>query len=279
MTHRSPFSPRRFGIELVLLAAALLFLAPVVLIYLTSLKPDSEIIQFLGLLPQNPTLGNFAHVINTPEDVPIFRWLFNSLLVSSCTTGLVLTVTSLAAYALARLNLPGGRVLFALIIATLMIPGQILLVPMYLILTKLGWIDTPLALVVPAGASAFGVFLLHQFFKAVPREIEEAAELDGCSRFQTYWHVMLPQATPALATLAILTFIGSWNDFLGPLVYLDSIDKYTLPVGVALFQGSYLIEYGLTFAASVVCTTPILILFLLFQKQITQAVSLGGLKE
>lgn len=274
-----PRSPRRYVIEAIVVVASLLFLAPVVLIYLTSLKPDSEIIQFQGLIPHHPTLENFKHVLNTPEEIPAFRWLFNSLFISTSATVLVLAVTSMAAYALARLHLPGSKVLFGLIIATLMVPGQILLVPNYLILTTLGWVDTPLALIVPAGAGAFGVFLLHQFFKAVPKELEEAAELDGCTRFQTFWHIMLPQARPAMATLGLLTFVGSWNDFLGPLVFLDSTDQFTLPVGVALFQGSYTIEYGLTLAACVVCTTPVLVIFLLFHKHIVQAVSMGGMKE
>jgi multiple sugar transport system permease protein len=199
--------------------------------------------------------------------------------VSSSVTLLVLTVTSLAAYALSRLRLPGRGPLFAVIVATMMVPGQILLVPVYLILNALGWLDTPRALIVPAGAGAFGVFLLHQFFKGIPRELEEAAWIDGCSRLRVYWHVILPAARPALATLAIFTFIGSWNDFLGPLVFLDSVSRYTLPVGIALFQTSYYSEYGLTFAVSVVATLPVIVVFLLFQKHIIKGISLTGIKD
>lgn len=278
-TPHAKLSPKRFTIEALIVIASILFLAPVVLIYFTAFKPDSEIIHFTGLFSHHPTLENFKYILDTPEEIPLFRWLFNSLFISSAATFLVLAVDSLAAYALARLNLPGRKILFSLIIATLMVPGQILLVPNYLILTRLHWIDTPFALIIPAGSGAFGVFLLHQFFKGVPRELEEAAELDGCTRLQTFWHIMLPQARPALATLGLLTFIGVWNDFLGPLVFLDSTDQFTLPVGVALFQSSYAIEYGLTFAACVVCTTPVILIFLLFHKHIVQAVSLGGLKE
>jgi multiple sugar transport system permease protein len=255
---------------------------PVVLIFLTSLKPESEIIRLDSLLPKEPKVGfhdNFGHIFGNPEEVPIFQWLFNSVFISTCVTLLVLTVDSLAAYALARLKPPGGRVVFAIIIATLMVPGQILLVPVYLILNKFGWLDTPAALIVPAGAGAFGVFLLSQFFKAIPKELEEAAMLDGCGPFRIYWHIMLPLTKPALATLAILTFIASWNDFLGPLVFLDSVERYTLPVGVALFQGSYANEYGLTLAASVVCTTPILVIFMIFSRQIIRGMAFAGLKE
>src|SRR5437764_684216 len=132
--------------------------------------------------------------------------------------------------------------------------------------------------ILPAGACAVGVFLLHQFFKAVPKELEEAAMLDGASKLRIWWSVMLPLSKPALATLAIFTFVGSWNDFLGPLVFLDSVDKYTLPVGIALFQTSYYTEYALTLAASVLCTAPILLVFLLFQRNIIQGVALTGLK-
>jgi multiple sugar transport system permease protein len=246
------------------------------------MKPDAEIVKFEGLLPQNPAAGieaNFGHIVSNPEEVPLFRWVFNSVFVSSCVTVLVLTVDSMAAYALARLRLPGGRIMFALIVATLMVPGQVLLVPVYLILNSLGWLDSPLALIVPAGGGAFGVFLLTQFFRSIPRELEEAAELDGAGPFRRYWHVMLPLSRPALATLGILVFIGSWNDFLGPLVFLDSIEKYTLPVGVDMFRGAYANEYGLTLAASVVCTMPILLIFLIFSKQIIHGMSAGGLKE
>lgn len=286
----------RLALEIPLLIAAVAFVVPVTLIFITAFKPDAEIVKFESIFPQDPTREHFDHILGTPEEVPILPrfgswrinwrdwytplgWLGNSIFISSSVTLLVLTVDSLAAYALARLNMPGRKYVFALIIATLMVPGQILLVPVYLILNKLGWIDTPLALIVPAGAGAFGVFLLHQFFKAIPKELEEAAALDGCSKLGIYWHVMLPLSRPALATLGIFTFIGSWNDFLGPLVFLDSTDKYTLPVGVALFQSSYASEYGLTLAASVVCTLPILLVFFIFHKHIISGIAAGGLKE
>jgi multiple sugar transport system permease protein len=265
--------------EIFVALAAIALVLPVALIFLTAFKPDSEIIHFHGLLPRQWTLENFREILGRPEEIPIFRWLGNSIFISSSVTVLVLTVDSLAAYALARLNLPGKKWIFSIIIATLMVPGQILLVPVYLLLNKLGWLDTPAALIVPAGAGAFGVFLLHQFFKGIPRELEEAAMIDGCSRLGIYWYIMLPLAKPALATLAIFTFIGSWNDFLGPLVFLDSVQNYTLPVGVALFQTSYFSEYGLTLAASVICTLPIIVIFLIFHRHIIHGIAASGLKE
>ena len=259
--------------------AALIFVVPVLLIFVTALKPDSEIVKFASLLPKSPTWANFREVLGTPEEIPLARWFLNSLAISTCTSALVLTVASLAAYAVARLDLPGKKPVFALIVGTLMVPGQILLVPVYLLLNKIGWLDTPLALVVPAGGSAFGFFLLHSFFKGLPRELEEAAELDGCSRWGIFQHVVLPLSRAPMAALAIFTFIGSWNDFLGPLVYLDSVDHYTLPVGIALFQSSYSNEYGLTLAASVLCTIPTIAAFLIFQKHILAGMASSGLKE
>ncbi len=265
-------------VEALLALGALLFIMPVLIMLVTSFKPDAEIVHFNGILPRDATLVNFKDILGSPEEIPILRWFLNSVFISTAVTALVLTVTSMAAYAFARLDLPGGRVLFLVVVGTLMVPGQILLVPVYLILNRLGWLDTPLALIIPAGAGAFGVFLLHQFFLGIPKDLEEAAELDGANRLGIFWNVVLPLSKPALATLGIFTFVGAWNDFLGPLVFLDSVDKYTLPVGIALFQTSYYAEYGLTLAASVLCTLPVIIAFLLFQRNIIEGISLTGIK-
>ncbi len=277
MNNSSKFNRRL--VEFIVIVVSALFVMPIILVFLTSFKPDAEIIRFQGILPIEWTLDNFREILGAPEEIPIFRWLLNSFVISFSVTFLVLTVSSMAAYGLARLNLPGGRILFFLIIATLMVPPQILLVPVYLILNTLGWLDTPLALIIPAGAGAFGVFLLHQFFKGIPKDLEEAAAIDGCSKLGIYWHVILPLSKPALATLGIFTFIGSWNDFMGPLIFLDSVEKYTLPVGIALFQTSYYAEYGLTLAASVICTLPVIVVFLFFHKYIIRGIAMSGLKE
>jgi multiple sugar transport system permease protein len=276
---RKPANWQQWAGVVLLTLGALLFVAPVLIMGLTSLKPDAEIVHFRGVFPENPTLGNFGEILGSREEIPIFRWLANSLLISSSAALLVVTVSSLAAYAFARLDLPGKRWVFPLIIGTLMVPGQVLLVPVYLILNRLGWLDTPLALIIPAGGGAFGFFMLHQFFLGIPRELEEAAELDGSSRMGTFLNVVIPLSRPALAALAIFVFVGSWNDFLGPLVFLDSVERYTLPVGVALFQSSYATEYGLTLAASIICTLPAIIAFLLFQRQIIQGIAMTGLKD
>lgn len=270
---------RKIAVEALVACGALLFVLPIAIMLITAFKPDAEIIHFRGLLPQHVTTQNFRDILFNPEEIPVARWFANSVFISSSVTLLVLTVDSLAAYGLARLELPGKKWLFPFIVATLMVPGQILLVPVYLILNQLDWLDTPLALIVPAGAGAFGVFLLHQFFLSIPKELEEAATLDGCTRFGIYWRIVLPLSKPALATLGIFCFIGSWNDFIGPLVFLDSVDKFTLPVGIALFQTSYYAEYALTLAASVLCTIPVVIVFLLFQRHIVKGMAMTGLKE
>jgi len=269
---------RRAGLEALVALGAVIFTLPVVIMLLTAFKPDSEIVKFTGILPKEATLVNFRDILGSPEEIPIFRWFLNSVFISLSVTALVLTVDACAAYALARLDLPGGRAVFLVIVSTLMVPGQILLVPVYLLLNSLGWLDTPFALIIPAGAGAFGVFLLYQFFLGIPKELEEAAELDGSSRRQILWKVVLPLSRPALATLGIFVFMGAWNDFVGPLVFLDSVDKYTLPVGIALFQTSYYAEYGLTLAAAVICTLPVVAAFLVFQKNIIEGIALTGLK-
>lgn len=265
--------------ELLIALAALIFVFPVAMIFITAFKPDGEVIKFDGILPKTPTLANFQEVLGTPEEIPLLRWFLNSLAIATGTSALVLTVSSLSAYAFARLDLPGKKWVFPLVIGTLMVPGQILLVPVYLELNALRWLDTPLSLIIPVGGSAFGFFMLHSFFMGIPRELEEAAELDGCSRFGIFWNVVVPLARAPLAALAIFTFVGSWNDFLGPLVYLDSVDHYTLPVGVALFQSSYASEYGLTLAAGTLCTLPTVLVFLIFQRHILAGMAASGLKE
>lgn len=266
-------------LEGVLLFAAFLFVMPVILIFLTSFKPNAEILRFQSILPHTWTLANYQELARSSTEIPVLKWLFNSIFVSASITVLVLTVSSLCAYGLSRLNLPGKKWMVLLIVATMMVPGQILLVPVYLVLNGLGWLDSPRALIIPAGAGTFGVFLLYQFFKGIPKDIEDAAEIDGCSKLGIYWHVALPVSRSALATLAIFTFTGSWNDFLGPLIFLESLERYTLPVGIALFQSSYAIQYNLIFAACVICTLPVVIIFSIFQKHIIKGISLSGLKE
>jgi multiple sugar transport system permease protein len=257
----------------------LLFLSPVVLMLLTSLKPEAEVLNPASAIPVHWTLGNYQHVLGYSEEAPFVRWLMNSVFISTSTTLLVLTMSSMAAYAITRLKVPGGGVFLGIVVAAMMIPGQLFLVPVYLLLSKLHWLDTPAALIVPATAGGFGVFMLCQFMRSVPESLEEAAVLDGCSPLGVYANVILPLCGPALATLGIFTFIGSWNDFLGPLVFMDSVRDYTLPVGIALYQASYYTQYGLTLATGVLASVPLIVIFLLFQRHIVESLASTGLKD
>lgn len=258
---------------------AVIFLSPVVLMFLTSFKPESEVLNPTSAFPRHWTLANYAQVLNWSEEAPFGRWLLNSVFISTSVTLLVIVFSSMAAYGITRLRLPGGGVFLGIVVASMMIPAQLFLVPVYLMLSRLHWLDTPAALIVPATAGGFGVFMLSQFMRAVPEAVEEAALIDGCSLFGVYHRVTLPLCAPAIATLGILTFIGSWNDFLGPLVYMDSVRNYTLPVGIALYQGSYYTQYGLTLATSALSMTPLVIVFMIFQRKIIESMASTGLKD
>jgi multiple sugar transport system permease protein len=258
---------------------AVLFLMPLVVMILTAFKPEAEVLNPQAVVPQVWTLSNFHYVLEYSEEAPFLRWLLNSIFVSTTVTLGVLVCSSLAAYAIARLEVPGAQRILGLIVLTMMLPAQLFLVPVFLILSWLGWLDTPAALIVPALAGGFGVFMLTSFMRAIPKSIEEAALIDGCSPLGVYLHINLPLTAPALATLGVFTFIGSWNDFIGPLIYIDSIRNYTLPVGIALYQTSYYTEYGLTLATSVLATMPLIVVFMAFQRQIIESMSTTGLKD
>ncbi len=267
-------------LHLALLITAALFLAPLVWMLSTSLKSPGEIISGLGALrwwPHPATLANFRQVLANVEEFPVWRWTGNSLFIALAATALVVTVDALAAYAYSRLRWKGRDTVFGVLIATMLVPGQVLLIPSYLLIRELHWFDTYWALIVPAGANAFGVFLLRQFFQTIPNELEEAARLDGCGPLGVFWHVILPLSRPALATLGIFTFMGIWNAFEGPLIYTGSQEMRTLPIGLMIFQGHYSTEYGPLMAAAALAAIPVLIAFLLFQKHLIKGISLTGL--
>jgi multiple sugar transport system permease protein len=263
----------------VMAAVALVIVSPLVFMVFTSFKPEPEVLNPSSIVPKHWTLENFRYVLNYSEEAPFARWLLNSVFVSSSVTFLVLVFSSMAAFALTRLRLPGGGRMLGAIVVTMMLPAQLFLVPVFLILSWFHWLDTPWALIVPATAGGFGVFMLASFMKAIPSSIDEAAVIDGCSPLGVYLHVALPLSAPALATLGIFTFIASWNDFIAPLVFIDSVRNYTLPVGIALYQNSYYTEYGLTLATSVLATMPLIVMFAIFQRHIIESMSSTGLKE
>jgi multiple sugar transport system permease protein len=270
----------QLGLHLLMLVVAFLFLAPLLWMISTAFKTPDDVIKGLGALrwiPRPVTTENFVYALGKAEEFPIWRWTGNSLLISVAVTALVLTVDSLAAFAYSRLRWRGRDALFGLLVATMLVPGQVLLIPMYLLIRYLGWFDTYWALIVPAGAGAFGVFLLRQFFMTIPIELEEAARIDGCGPWLIFRHVILPLSKPPLAALGIFTFMGTWNAFEGPLIFTDSLSMRTLPIGITIFQGHYSIEYGPMMAAAALAAIPVTIAFLIFQKQIIKGISLTGL--
>ena len=264
----------------VLLAFALLMVAPVLWMLSTSLKPEGETVsRTVHWLPVHPTLEGYETLLSPKtDDFFVGRWFANSMFISLTGTLLVLTVTSMAAYALSRLRFRGREGIFRLVLATLMVPAPVTLIPVFVIVTRLGLFDRYPALILPGGASAFGVFLLRQFFLGIPMELEEAAFLDGATHLRVFWTVMVPLCKPALGTLAIFTFVGFWNDFAWPLIVTNDLSMRTLPVGLAIFQGQHTSAYALTMAAAVLATLPMLVAFLIFQKNITEGIAMTGLK-
>jgi putative chitobiose transport system permease protein len=258
-------------------AIALVMLVPLLWLVSTSLKsPTENIFQFPPqLLPTQPTFENFVTVWQTN---PFGQYLFNSTLVSVLTVALNLLFCSLAAYPLARLRFQGREIIFSAIVATILIPFQIVMIPLYVLAVQLGLRNTYLGVIFPGIASAFGIFLLRQAFQGVPKELEEAARMDGCSELGLWWYVMIPSIRPALVTLAIFVFIGSWSDFLWPLLVLDRPELFTLPLGVANLAGTFTLDWRLIAAGSVISIVPILLFFLAMQHYIVPTESGSGVK-
>lgn len=268
---------RTIATYLLLGLIALVMLLPLIWLVSTAFKSSTEdIFQFPPqFLPAQPTIANFIEVWQTN---PFGRYLFNSTLVALLTVGLNLLFCSLAAYPLARLDFRGRNALFTLIVSTILIPFQIVMIPLYILTVQLGLRNSYLGLIFPAIASAFGIFLLRQAFQGVPKELEEAARMDGCSELGIWWFVMLPSIRPALVTLAIFVFIGAWSDFLWPLIILDQPEYYTLPLGVAKLAGAFSLDWRLIAAGSVISIAPILLFFLIMQQYIVPTETGSGVK-
>ncbi|MEA5529964.1 carbohydrate ABC transporter permease [Dolichospermum sp. UHCC 0684] len=261
----------------ILSAIALVMLFPLLWLISTALKSPTENIWQSPpqLLPSQPTLENFSKVW---QFLPFATYLYNSILVSVLTVGLNLLFCSLAAYPLARLSFVGRNGIFIAIVSTIMIPFQIVMIPLYILTVQLGLRNSYLGIIFPSLASAFGIFLLRQALIGVPKEIEEAARLDGSSELGLWWHIMLPAIRPALITLAIFVFIGAWSDFLWPLIVIQDESLYTLPLGVAKLAGTFSLDWRLVAAGSVISITPVLLLFLFLQKYIVPTDTGSGVK-
>ncbi len=261
----------------ILSAIAATMLLPLLWLVSTAFKSSTEnIFEFPPrFLPAEPTLNNF---ITVWQQNPFGQYFFNSILVAVLTVALNLLFCSLAAYPLARLRFVGREALFALIVATILIPFQIVMIPLYVLAVQLGLRNSYLGIIFPFIASAFGIFLMRQAFLGVPKELEEAARMDGCSELGIWWHVMIASTRPALVTLAIFVFIGSWSDFLWPLILLDRPEYYTLPLGVAKLAGSFSLDWRLIAAGSVISILPVLVFFIVMQRYIVPTESGSGLK-
>jgi multiple sugar transport system permease protein len=228
-------------------------------------------------IPDQVHWDNYVKVF---QRMPFLTYLRNSLFVTIFGMIGIVGSSSLVAYAFAVLRWPGRNFLFSVLLLTMMLPMQVTMIPVFVIFKELGWLNSYKPLIVPAffGGGAFNIFLLRQFFLGVPREIADAARIDGCSEFRIYWNIMLPLAKPALATVAILTFMFYWNDFLGPLIYLSDKMKGTLALGLSMFVGQYQTEWAMLMAASVLMMLPMLILFFFFQRTFVRGFMMSGIK-
>jgi multiple sugar transport system permease protein len=261
---------------IVLAALTLVFAIPLLLMVSTSFKSavEANALEF-RLFPAEPTLDAYRAIL---ADQPVLRWAWNSFLVAVLHAALVVVLATTSAYALARLEFRFKRVLFGLIVATMFVPGVILLIPNFLVVNELGWLNSYASLVVPGAAGAFGVFFLRQFFLGVSPAIEEAARIDGANQWVIFTRIVLPLARPAVATLSVLAFLSSWNDFLWPVFVLFTSDMQTLPAGLAQLQSDSGTRYDLLMAGAVVAAAPVLLVYVLAQRYIIEGVAAGGVK-
>lgn len=273
---------RRYWIDqiishIVLASLGVVFLLPLFWMISTSLKPPRQIFVFPPVWIPHPLMwSTYLEALNF---VPFFLYLKNTLTICISTVIGVLLSCSLVAYGFSRVQWPERNIVFIILLATMMIPYQVTLIPMYIVFNKLGWINTFKPLIVPFFfGTPFYIFLLRQFFMTIPMELSDAAKIDGCSEFRIYWQIILPLVIPALAVVALFQFIGVWNDFLGPLIYLRDQSKFTLSLGLQQFQSGYHTEWAMLMAAATMVTMPIIVLFFFTQKTFLQGISLTGIK-
>jgi multiple sugar transport system permease protein len=286
-TSAEPGRPPSFYIEALvryglLTVLALIAFAPFILSFLGTFKTNAELAAFPpAILPKQWSLDNWVRVWNftlpTVQGRVLPRWLFNSAWLALANVLLRLFFCSLAAYAFARMRFPGRDFLFAVVIASLALPPEITLIPGYVFYARINWVNTYWPLIVPDIAVPIGIFMLAQFFKSIPKELEEAAYIDGASRFRTYWSIALPLSRPALLTLAILQFQGAWNDYTKPLLFLQKPDLMTLTVGMAFFRFQYVNDLSAILVGAMFNAIPMLIIFFIFNKYYMEGASYSGL--
>jgi multiple sugar transport system permease protein len=262
-----------------LILLTVMFVAPLLWMLSTSVKPRFLTTRFPPQwIPQNLSGEGYSTILTTASQTPVLQWFLNSMIAATAHTLIVLVTASTAAYALARMHFRGKNVMFAVIVLTLVIPQFVFLIGNYVIVEYFGWLDTLLAVIVPGAAGAFGVFFLRQFFLSLPMELEEAALIDGANRFQIFLRIILPLSKAPLATLAVLSFLVNWNDFLWPVYVLLSPESLTLPPGLAVLQGSYNTNYTVIMAGGMLASIPVLIIYIFAQRYIIEGVSRSGVK-
>lgn len=261
----------------ILVLYAITTLIPFVWAVSSSFKTLEEIVQgTINFWPKDFTFDNYKQIFIQQEYFP--RWLFNSLFIAVVGTILNLLFNSMAGYALARLSFPGKKSLFIIILAVLMIPAQVTMIPNFLILKTLGWLNTYQGMIVPSMINATFIFMMRQFFLNFPKELEEAASLDGLTRLGTFFRIVLPLAKPALAAQAIFVFMGFWNDFMRPLIVMSDVEMFTLPLGLNTFKGQFISYWNYIMAASMVFTMPVLILYAFFNRYFVKGITFTGEK-
>jgi multiple sugar transport system permease protein len=278
-------TPTRQGLNkgavyLLLVVGALGFTLPLMIMVFTSFKPFSEINTYPPtFLPAQWTPSNYSDAWNYPNtDFP--RWTLNTLLIVAFTVPGVLLSSSLVAYGFARLRFPGRNVWFLLTIASIMLPPQVTLIPLYILFHQIGWLNTFLPLIVPSwfGGGALNIFLMRQFFMGIPKDLDEAALMDGASHFMIWWKIYVPLSRPVMVTVALLTTLGIWNDFLGPLIYLTTPENYTLALGLSRFEGQFVTRADYMMAISTLMVIPMVILFIFAQRYIVKGFITSGIK-
>ena len=275
---KSVWTPKFVARFVVRLVIALAFISPIIFMVVTSFKTRADATSIPpGWLPQPFTLQAYEAIF-AATNTPVLQWFLNSMTAAALNATLVVLTASLAAYPLARMRFRGRNFVFGVVVVTLLVPPVILIIPNYLIVSELGWLNSLLAIVVPTAASAFGVFFMRQFFVSLPVELEEAARLDGANRFVIFTRVVLPLAKPAMATLALLSFLTNWNDFLWPVYVLFSPEMQTLPAGLSTLQSANAVRYDLLMAGAVIASVPVLLLFIFLQRFIVEGVSRSGVK-
>ena len=269
----------KFLFWLMLAVLTVIFLAPLLWMVSTSFKTHEAATRLpLSWLPHPWDVGAYRTLFGSGSANPVLRWFVNSLFAAAANSALIVAVDAAAAYALARLDFPGKKMIFASVITTIFLPAFVFLIPNFLIVSKLGWLDSLWAIIVPSAGGAFGVFFLRQFFSTLPAELEEAAIIDGANQWRIFTRVILPLSKPALSTLAVLSFLTNWNDFLWPVYVLFSPNTLTLPAGLAKLQNAATVDYPIIMAGAVVASVPVILIFIIAQRQVIESVSRSGLK-